>query len=237
MIDANIFDNKTYKLASILDLYGNNKMEGSRNDQDMYRYWAGCYTNNIRIVNRHYLGNTYECLSAHFIADADGNHADRNLRTSPIQKIEPGTGSVIVYTSNSIYKFVEQPLPQPEIRKASNLIELWFGSGDYMFDKGVHYDADGTPHILTVDVHIGTMRDSYLVCRQDNPHITPCRYFIGYKRIEWYKSLPDAQGYNIPMLIHNTANYALTVEFQLGGVEHVIEPGGELLIHPPKRRK
>ena len=234
MFDADYFDGKTYKLANILDHNGRSKMEGGRDDQERYQYWAGYYTNDIRVVTREYLGESYKCLSVNFVADADGNYANRHLRTSPILKIEEGIGRVIVHTANSVYAFVEWSLPEPEVRKANNLLELWLGKGDHRFGKGVLYDADGTPHVLTLTVHLGAMRDSFLICHRDSPSITVSRYFKGYRRIEFYDTIYGQQDYTTPMLVHNTADYPLTIKFQFSDVEYRIAPGGGLLIHPPE---
>lgn len=237
MLDASVFEGKTYKLANILDHNGRSKMDGGRDDRERYQRWAGCYTNNIRIVTREYLGETYKCLSVNFVSDADGNYTNRHLRTSPILKIEEGIGRVIVHTGNSVYVFVEWRLPEPPIRNASNLIELWLGTGDHRFDKGVHYDAAGLPHILQLSIHLGTMRESFLICHMDNPGNIVARYFSGFQGIEFYDTIYGQQDYSTPIWVHNTADYELSIRFQFAKVEHRIAPGEELLIHPPKRHE
>lgn len=232
MLDASIFEGKSYKLEEFCDHNGRSKMEGSRSDQEKYQYWVGCYTNDIRIILLHGV----ECLKVQFAKDADGNYTSRHLRTTPIQKIEPGIGRVIVHTANSVYTFVECSLPEPEVREANNLLELWLGSGDHRFDKGVHYDAGGNPHILQLSLHLGTMCDSFLICHRENPHIIIARYFSGYQGIQFYDTLPRQQDYSTPILVHNTADYELSIRFQFSDTEHRIAPGTELLFHPPKRR-
>ena len=220
-----------YRLTDVRDLSGRSKAHMN----DLYRSRVGCLTPYIRM--RPY-GSDVDglCLYVWFMQDAEGNFVNRHLRTSLISEVvEHDDGTVEVITSNSIYVFEPASPLEPEYREATNLLELWLGSGDYLFDKGVHYDADSTPHLLTNSIHLGTFQDSCLICYEDCPSITVARYFPRARGIEWYDTLYRQQDYSTPMLIHNTGKEPMTVEFQFGGEEHRIAPGGELLIHPPKR--
>lgn len=221
-----------YQLVDVRDLFGRSKAHMS----DLYSTRVGCTTSYIRM--RPYSADVDGlCLYVHFSQDADGNFVNRHLHTSIISEIIEGE-EIEVITANSIYVFKPAEPKEPEFREATNLIELWLGTGDYLFDKGVHYDAFGVPHILTNSIHLGTVRDSCLICHQDTMSATVCRYFPGQTSAEFYDTIYGQQDYDMPMWIHNTANHPLTVKFQFHrDVRHEIEPGGELLIHPPKRNK
>lgn len=226
-------EGKYYRLTDVRDLFGRSKahMDG------LYSSRVGCLTSYIRLCP--YSSDVEGlCMYVHFRQDSDGNFINRHLRTSLVSEvIEHDSGTVEVITNNSIYVFELAAPLEPEYREATNLLELWLGTGDYMFDKGVHYDTDGVPHLLTNSIHLGTVRDSCLISYQDSLSTTACRYFPHYQRVEFYDTIYGQQDYTVPMLVHNTSGASLTVEFQFGGVEQTIEPGGKLLIHPPKRTK
>ena len=226
-------EGKYYQLTDVRDLFGRSKAH----TRDLYSTRVSCITRHIRLCP--YSSDVEGlCLHAHFIQDANGNFVNKNLRTSLISEIvEADDGGIEVITANSIYVFEPATLMEPEFREATNLIELWLGSGDHRFDKGVHYDADGNPHILQLSIHLGAVRDSFLICHMDNPSVTIARYFSGYQGIEFYDTIYGQQDYAVPMRIHNTADYELSVRFQFAKIEHRIEPGRELLIHPPERPK
>lgn len=237
MFDASIFEGKTYQLVDILDHERKSKANGSPEEKQRCEFLCGCYTNyiNIRTFSNGHV--SAECLDVWFEADIDGAHTRRHLRTSPIKEIDRGLGRVIVHTANSIYAFKEAPIPEPEYRKATNLVELWFGKGVYKFDKGVHYDRSGDPHILTIYAHLGTFEDSFLISYRDDLSVTVARYFRGFSRIEFYDTLYGQQEYDLPMLIHNTSEVPLTIEFDFCNDEYVIAPGSEQLINPPDRKR
>ena len=224
-------EGKYYRLTDVRDLFGRSKSHTN----NLYSSRVGCLTQHIRLQPRNSKVDGL-CLYAWFIQDARGNFVNRRLRTSLVSEvIEHDEGSVEVITANSIYVFEPATPLEPEFREAANLMELWLGSGDYLFDKGVHYDTDGVPHLLTCSIHLGTFQDSCLINYQDGLSITACRYFPHDHRVEFYDTIYKQQDYTTPLWIHNTSKAPLTVEFQFGGVEHIIEPGGELLVHPPKR--
>ena len=224
-------ERKYYRLADVRDLFGRSKAHMS----DLYRTRVGCITPYIRL--RPYSADVEGlCLYACFVQDAEGNFVNRHLRTSLVSEIvEADDGGVEVITANSIYVFEPATPLEPEFREAKNILELWLGKGDHRFGKGVHYDTDGNPHVLQLSIHLGTIRDSFLICHEDNPGIIVARYFSGYQGVEFYDTIYGQQDYTAPMLIHNTADYELSIRFQFAKVEHRIEPGGEHLIHPPKR--
>jgi len=224
-------EDKYYRLTDVRDLFGRSKAHMD----ELYSTRVGCLTQHICL--RPYSADVDGlCLYAHFIQDAEGDFINRHLRTSLISEIVEGDeGGVEVITANSIYVFEPATPLEPECREATELIELWLGTGDDMFDKGVHYDTAGVPHLLTCSIHLGTVRDSCLIDHQEYLSITVCRYFPRHQRIEFYDTIYGQQDYTTPMWIHNTSAEPLTVKFQFGCVEHIIEPSGELLIHPPKR--
>lgn len=161
---------------------------------------------------------------------------NRRLRTSEISEIIESE-EIEVITANSIYVFKPAEPKEPEFREATHLIELWLGTGDYLFDKGVYYDAFGVPHVLINSIHLGTIQDSCLICHQDAMGATVARYFPRQTSVEFYDTIYGQQDYSTPIWVHNTADYELSIRFQFAKVEHRIKPGGELLIHPPERKR
>lgn len=222
-----------YQLVDVRDLFGRSKAHMD----ELYNTRVGCISDHVRITP-YPPGTDGRVLRAMFTQDADGNFIERNLRTSLISEIiKKNDGQIEVITANSIYVFKPAMPKEPEYREATNLIEIWLGTGDYRFDKGVHYDADGNPHILQLSIHIGTFDDSFLICHKNNPSVIVARYFSGYQGIEFYDTIYGQQDYSTPMWIHNTADHELTIRFEFANVEHRIKPGEELLIRPPRRRR
>ena len=235
MSDDRIFDGKTYQLVEILDHEGNSKAAEGHPERVKYQYWAGCYTDNIWLRPFPSVNSPEECLKAIFVVDAEGMAVNKNLRTSPIRNMEASEGRVTVRTYNSVYVFEEKLLPKAVYREEADLLELWMGSGPYKFDKGVHYDKNGTPHDLTVMVHLGMLRDSFLICHRDNVYNIAARYFMGFQSIEWYDTLTGSQDYSTPMRIHNTSDHPLLIKG--GPIEFSIPPGKELTLPLSHRRR
>lgn len=224
-------EGKHYQLVDVRDLFGRSKVHMS----ELYSARVGCITPYIRM--RPYDSKVDGlCLYVYFNQDADGNFVNRHLRTSEISEIIEGE-EIEVITANSIYVFKPAAPKEPEYREASNLIELWLGTGDYLFDKGIHYDADGAPHLLTNSIHLGNIQDSFLICHRDNPSITVARYFSGFQGIEFYDTIYGQQDYFMPILVHNTADYELSIRFQFAKIEYRVESGREKLIQPPERKR
>lgn len=224
-------EGKHYQLVDVRDLFGRSKAHMS----ELYSARVGCITPYIRM--RPYDSKVDGlCLYVYFNQDADGNFVNRHLRTSEISEIIEGE-EIEVITANSIYVFKPAEPKEPEYREASNLIELWLGTGDYLFDKGIHYDADGAPHLLTNSIHLGNIQDSFLICHRDNPSITVARYFSGFQGIEFYDTIYGQQDYSMPILVHNTADYELSIRFQFAKIEYRVESGREKLIQPPERKR
>ena len=224
---------KCYELVDVRDLFERSKAHMD----ELYSCRIGCIAQYI--CQKPYDNKSDgQCLYVQFMQDAAGNFINRRLRTSEISEIREKDGCIEVITANSIYVFQEAQLKEPEYREAGNLIELWLGTGDYLFDEGVHYDDDGLPHILQLSIHLGTVRDSFLICHMDNPGITIARYFSGYQGIEFYDTIYGQQDYDMPMLIHNTSNHPLTIKFQFcREIRYEIKPGGEKWIRPPHRKR
>lgn len=224
-------EDKYYQLLDVRDLFGRSKAHMN----ELYSRRVGCITDNIYI--RPYSSQTEGLhLYVWFTQDKDGNFINRRLRTSEVSEVIVGE-DIQVITANSIYVFRETQPKTPELRQATNLLEFWLGTGDYLFDKGVHYDDSGVPHLLTNSVHLGTFQDSCLIQYQETMCPTVARFFPHHAGVEFYDTIYGQQDYSTPMLIHNTGKMPLTVEFQFGGVEHIIEPGEDLLIHPPQRNR
>lgn len=231
-----------YQLVEILDHQGRSKLEVDREVQEKYRRWIGCYTKSMRL-NTPYGYEGFECLYVQFEQDSRGVHTSQRLRTSPIQNIETAGDGIRFITTNSVYifkkaQFIEPPIRSKEdIEGDANLLELWFGQGPYLFDKGIHYGSDLHAHMLTTYCHSGTMRDSYIISHWDSPSHAVARYFMSHSSIKFYDTLYRQQDYPCAIMIHNTSDWPLTIKFQFSDDQWIIEPHNQKLIQPPIRRR
>lgn len=217
---------KAYQLMDVRYRHG-----GSKTDRDeWHKKRIGCITPHIRLGYR----DAYEdlaCLFVWLVQDKDGNVVDDFMKTSAIMNIQEHNGFIKVTTYNSVYVFQEAAAWQPEIQKTTNLVELWIGRAGTVFGRGIHYDSDGIPHLLTNGVHTYSHQDSCPVRHSDNPTFTVARYYNCYRGIEWYDLLGQQQ-YPARFLVHNEAEYPLTFHLEPGEHKYSIAPGGDALIGP-----
>ena len=76
------------------------------------------------------------------------------------------------------------------------------------------------------------MQDSVVICMQ-GPTVEPvCRYFPYGRSITFYNTLYDQQDYSRRLLIHNTGDIPLEIDFERFEAAWTLQPGESKMITP-----
>lgn len=204
---------KIYRIIGIFDREGNRRSETSHRHQDFYRSLEGCIARNIRKSTSFYRDGEFARVEV--VQDPSGKWINRNFKTSELKEIrELENGGLEMITENSVYSFEPAELKPPVYLDEANLVELYMTVVNVQFCNGFIYDENKVPHQLTHDVHGGMFQDSVLIRRvDDSMGEYVCRYFPRSSSVKFYDTIYRQQDYAIPMLIHNTGDFPLIVEF------------------------
>ena len=210
-------------------LDGNSKVES----KDIYRDRIGCVTSSIHI-DAPCLDSEQCCAFLRFAQDENGCWVSKRLRTSPVSDVREENGIVEIQTRNSVYVLEPAELWLLDPRDEADLLELFLNtaSPDW-FCYGLYYDSNKQRHSLRCVLHSGMFIDSALIFCDDADGIV-CKYLLR-NGIEFYHSIYDSFGYTFPVLIHNTSESPLRVQFF--EETHVINPGEEWLFKPNRRNQ
>ena len=226
------YKEKTYRLVSILDREGNRRADVEPRHADFYRNLEGCIARNIREDTSFYRDGTFARVDV--IQDPCGRWINHNFKTSPLEEIrELDDGGLELITMRSVYRFEPAEMVPPVYQDAANLIELYMTVDNYQFCNGYFYDDNKEPHQLSYYVHAGMFQDSVLVRREDalmGDYV--CRYFPLGTKIKFYNTLYREQNYAYPMLIHNTSDVPIKIEFEYLRATWTILPGESRMITP-----
>lgn len=227
--DLEKYKGNTYKLIDVLDYNLVSKVE----DEPMYKGIVNYTTKCIRERN---FGNDKFAVRIEFAFNTRGEWTNKNIRTSMVSQIVEKDNLFKIYTANSIYVFEPAEKPVPVYQDAAELIELYINDEMNCFCKGFYYDENKQPEELFSMTHLGMVVDSCLICTKEGVFFSSpiCRYFIRNNGVEFYDTLYNQQDYSTKMLIHNTADVAMTISFEFSDVIYEIAPGESVEFYPPE---
>ena len=225
------FNDKTYRLVDVLDGQGNRRAETDHRYQDFYKSLVGCIAQNIRESICFYSGA--RIMRIDIVQDPAGIWINRNFKTSPLREIkEKEDGGLEIVTMNSVYIFAPAALKEPVYQDEANIIELYLCDSNSQFAAGFFYDENKHTHPLVAYYHSGMVVDSVLIDLKDAPGKTVCRYFPRGIRITFYDTIYGQQDYSRRLLIHNTGEISLEIEFEHFEATWTIHPGESKMITP-----
>lgn len=227
---ANYID-KTYRLVDILDRQGNRRVETDHRHQDFYKSLIGCIVQNIRESTSY--RTIDRIMRIDVVQDPSGEWINRNFKTSPLREVkEMEDGGLKIVTMNSVYVFEPAELKAPVYQDEADLIELYLCDTNSQFAAGFFYDENKQPHPLVAFYHSGMMQDSVLVDLKEPPCETVCRYFPFGRSITFYNTLYQQQDYSRRLLIHNTGDSPLAIDFERFEATWTVQPGESKMITP-----
>ena len=167
-----------------------------------------------------------------FRQDLDGNSINQTILTDRIRDLYDRESSVVVETANTRYLFQKAAPPKPEFREESNLMELWLSPDGDGFCKGIHYDADGSPHVLKDWTNTGNWMKDRFLCYADDLSVTVAQYHPRVQALEWCDVYSRQHGFRTPFWIHNVSEKPMTFHLLPDDSKWEIESGGDLRIYP-----
>ena len=226
------YNNNTYRLVAILDRQGNRRAETDLRRKEFYSKLEGCIARNIRKDTSLYIEG--EIVRVDVVQDPFGKWINRNFRTSPVDEIrEQDDGSLEIVTKRSIYRFELEEMIPPVYLDEADVIEMYLNNDNAQFCNGFYYDYEKYPHQLGYVVHVGMFQDSVLIRREDSlMGEFVCRYFPRNSRVTFYDTIYRQQDYATPMVIHNTGEIPLKIEFAGFCAKWTILPGESKSIQP-----
>ena len=223
------FAGKTYRLIDVLDHEGNSKVH----TKELYKERVGCIAQNLRKGSFWGSADGEYVVRMDFVQDAEGNWILKGLRTSPVSDIREVDGRLEIHTMYSVYILEEAQLKEPVFLDEEDVIELYLSTEGYQFAKGFYYDGQRQPHPLASTVHLGMFKDSVLIHKADDPMGEfVCRYFPKGSNVTFYDTIYGQQDYETPMVIHNTGDIPLRIEFEGFRATWTIPPGESKRIQP-----
>lgn len=218
----------TWRLVAIEDHEGNSKVH----TRNFYEERMNCIAKNLRYGEQNAYG---ECrLYMDFIQNPEGKWINKHLNTSSVSEIMREGERLTISTRNSVYILQKEEIQEPDYQDAAELIELYFDDSYEHFCRGTYYDEEKKPHDLVGYTHSGMFTDTYLIGMEEDAMFGEymCRYYLGSERIEFYDTLYNQQDYSTRMLIHNTGNTPLQIQFESYHAAWTIQPGESKSIMP-----
>lgn len=218
---------KTYRLVDVTGKDGEPKADREK----FYKERVGCIATHLHADK----GEDAEAsrVFMDFIRTADNRRTNLTLHTSVATEARYEGERLTLFTTFSIYYFVEEKVEPTTFLQETNLIELYMTDTESNFCEGYFYDEHGAVHPLALAIRVSFIEDTYMLYCKNRPILEygcVARYYCEPHGIGFYDTIKKQYEHVLRILIHNEAACDFTVTGTLG--TYVIPVGGSTYIEP-----